>query len=361
MKIADFFVKIGIDGAGDVSKGLGKVSGSLKELFSMSIQTKLTLAGIAAGLTGAAFNAGKTGAALNAFSKGFGLSAQELQRWQMAAEEFKVSGEEMMGTIKALQDAISEARYKGEYNPIFSSMGIDPREMKDAFEFANTLRQRIQSSNLDAARIFSTGLISENVFQAFRQMGDPSKMAPVRKILSDKEIQEMQKISVAFDRFGKDLSRDMEKFIVQNSALIKDVMDLLKTFLKEGLTLIRDISKIFGTKYEGKENELKNLEKMAKTPYDKLNMAEKIDPFRFGVKAGDFIFHDILRFPRENKPNIEPTSSLRGKFNPETVEMQQGNTIIQIDYADFTNSNSKAEFASDAKMLATHRAVKGGS
>lgn len=364
MKIADFFVKIGLDGAGDVSKGLGKVSGSLKELFSMSIQTKLTLAGIAAGLTGAAFSAGKTGAALNAFAKGFGLSAQELQRWQMASEAFNVSGEEMTGTIEALQNALSEAKNKGEYNPIFSSMGIDPREMKDAFEFANTLRQRIQTSNVDAARIFSTGLIGENVFQAFRQMGDPSKMAPVRKILSDREIQAMQKISVDFTRFSENLKRSMENFIVKNQPiiekLIKGIERLLETFLKwttdatEKTGIVKDV-------VEGRGIGDITVRTSARIGQGMVDLVSDTVKDTVLMIANEYKASKILNEADKRNEIIRPRSSLSGSYKPEIVETQQGNTIIQIDYADFTNSNSKAEFASDAKMLATHRAVKGGS
>ena len=364
MKIADFFVKIGLDGASDVSKGLGKVSGSLKELFSMSIQTKLTLAGIAAGLTGAAFNAGKTGAALNAFSKGFGLSAQELQRWQMASEAFNVSGEEMAGTIKGLQDALAEARLGKGFNEVFTNLMIDPSKIKNGFELANILRQRVQSGGVDATRILSSGLLGENVFQAFRQMGDPSKMAPVRKILSDREIQAMQRISVDFSRFSENLKRSLENFIVKNQPVIEKLIHgierLLETFLKwtteatEKTGIVKDV-------VEGRGPGEIALRTSARIGQGMVDLVSDTFKDTASMIINDYKASRILDEADKRKNLIKPKSAIDGKYRPELVEMQQGNTIIQIDYADFTNSNSKAEFASDAKMLATHKAVKGGS
>lgn len=137
-----------MDGAGDVSK-FGKISGSLKELFSMSIQTKLTLAGIAAGLTGAAFSAGKTGANLNAFTKAFRLSSQSLQRWQQAAEGFNVSGEEMRGTIEALQNALARKLRLGKgYNEVFTNLLIDPTKIKDGFRLAEAAEKESKLAKL---------------------------------------------------------------------------------------------------------------------------------------------------------------------------------------------------------------------
>lgn len=356
MKIADFFVKIGMEGAGDVSKGLGKVSGSLKELFSMSIQTKLTLAGIAAGLIGAAFSAGKTGAALNAFSKGFGLSAQELQRWQMASEAFNVSGEEMAGTIKGLQDALAEAKLGRGFNEVFTNLMIDPSKIKNGFELANVLRQRVQSGGVDATRILSSGLLGENVFQAFRQMGDPLKTAPVRKILSDKEIQEMQKISVAFTRFKENISRKMEEFIVNNGPLIIRVMTKLEKFLEAALKFVdTTTSEALNTK-EGSDNAPRMAVKMAKGAGSSIfdffkGQAEQTDKIKQGL-------YDKYT-EKQAEPNIKPVSPLEGKYAPEQIEFQKGGTSIIIDTVNLPSANL-TEFGNDVKMLATHKAVSKG-
>jgi hypothetical protein len=231
-------VKIGLDGAGDVSKGLNKVSGSLKELFSMSIQTKLTLAGIAAGLTGAAFSAGKTGASLMAFSKGFDLSIASLQRWQQAGQNFGVSGDEITSSIEGIQNAIADAMTHGGMNEAFSKLAIDPRKFKDAFGVIEELRKRIQGGQIDVMRTYSSGLISQNMFQMLRQTTDPLKMRPTAHILTMKEAEDLRNISVKFEKFGQDLKRTMESFIVKNEPLITKLLTKIEELLTSLLGLI---------------------------------------------------------------------------------------------------------------------------
>lgn len=230
-KIADLFIKLGLDGQGDVSKGLDKVSGSLKELFSMSIRTKLTLAGIAAGLTGATMKFGKTSAELSNFNRVFGLSTDLLQRWQQAGENFGVGAEEMAGTIGKIQDALAQARTNEGYAETFTKMGIDPSQMKDAYQVMETLRKRVQGGQLDIMRVLSSGFLGQDVFGMLTKVQDPSKMKLARPLLSSKEIEEGRRISVSMERFGKDLSRSMDKFVVDNQKAIMATMETLKQAL----------------------------------------------------------------------------------------------------------------------------------
>jgi hypothetical protein len=248
VKIADLYLKLGLSGGNDVSKGLTKISGSLQELFSMSIKTKLTLAGIAAGLTGAAFSAGKTGATLSAFKNTFDLSTDTLQRWQQGAEAFGVSGDEMIGTIGGIQNALADAMTHGGVSEVFTKLAIDPRKFRDAYSVIEELRKRIQGGQIDVMRLFSSGLISQNVFQMLRQIGDPTQSKLVRPLLTEKDIKAAQAVSVSFTRFQENLKRSMDKFIVDNSKTIMEFMKAVQDgilwfmkLIKENQPLINDL------------------------------------------------------------------------------------------------------------------------
>ena len=290
MKIADLYLKLGIDGAGDVSKGLGKISGSLKELFSMSIQTKLTLGSIVAGLTGASISFGRTAMGLSQFANTFGLSTKTLQQWQQAAEIAGVGADEVAGSIGKIQDAMTDAMLHGGMNEAFTKLAIDPRQFKDAFGVIEELRKRIQGGQIDVMRAFSSGLIDENMFQMLRQIKNPTEMKPIRHIMTEGEVKSGQQLAVQFDRFGKDLKRMMDEFVVQNKDLILEVLNLLKTFLKEAMKLMLDISKMFGfDKEKQKLPESQKIDSLVKEKYTG-GILDRLNPFKGGVKVGDAIF-----------------------------------------------------------------------
>lgn len=240
MKIAELFVKLGMQGQGDIQKGLGKVSSSMKELFSLSIQTKLTLAGLVGGLTMAAKSAGKTGQGLMQFKNAFGLSAQELQRWQYAALGFGVQGEEVQSTIEGIQDLLTKGFAGGGFDE-FAKLGIDITKAKNAFDVLLQVQERIKKGNIDVARLFSSGMISNNMFQFLRRAESMATYkAPKGAILSDAQLSRQEKIAVSFDRFGNDLKKDLDAFVVDNSKAILETMGALKEILRDLLKFMSD-------------------------------------------------------------------------------------------------------------------------
>lgn len=241
MKIADLFVKIGLDGAGDVTKGLGKVTSGMKDLFSMSIQTKLTLAGIVGGLTMAAKSAGATGQELMHFKYAFGLSIQELQKWQYAATGFGVKGEEIRGTIENIQNEIIKAKTGGGFSEVFGKLGIDITKNQNAFDVLLQMQDKIKKGNVDVARLFSSGLISPEVFQFLKRAENMATYkAPKGAIYSDAQVARQEQIAVKFDRFGNDLKKDLDRFVVDNSKFILEAMQTLKEVLQSILKFFAD-------------------------------------------------------------------------------------------------------------------------
>ena len=241
------YLKLGLDGAGDVSKGLGKISGSLKELFSMSIQTKLTLAGIAAGLTGAAFSAGKTGEDLMKFKYAFDLSTKEVQKFSWAVRQFGVDKEDAIGYIGRLQDALADARQGGGYAKTFTSLLIDPSKMKDAFEVAKAIQERAKGANADYYRTMGD-LMSQEMVAANRRMAEKGGLgfwmgrAPKDLIKTDAQIEQQAKIALAFSNFSENLKNTMENFIAKNEPLITKLITAMEKLLERLLKFMGDAS-----------------------------------------------------------------------------------------------------------------------
>jgi len=241
LKIADLFISLGLSGQGDVKKGLDNVSSSLKELFSMSIRTKLTLAGIVSGLTAAAFSAGKTGAAFMHFKNAFNLSPAELQKWQYASLQLGVSAENMQGSIEGIQDALANARLGGGYSDVFGKLGIDISGKKDAFNILSQIQSRIKSGNTDAMRIWSSGLVNTELFQFLKRGPDMEKFkAPKGAILSESQLRQQERISVAFGNFSNNLKKSLDSFIVDNSQTIMETIKFLQDTLLSFMNFLKD-------------------------------------------------------------------------------------------------------------------------
>lgn len=360
---------MGLDGAGDVSKGLGKISGSLKDLFSMGIQTKLTLAGIAAGLTGAAFSAGKTGKNLLEFKYAFDLSTRELQKFSWATRQFGVDNEEAIGYIQRLQDALADARQGGGYAKTFTSLLIDPSKMKDAFDVAKAIQERAKGANVDYYRTMGD-LMSQSMVAANRRMAEKGGLgfwmgrAPKDLIKTDSQIEQQAKIALAFDNFSQNLKNTMENFIAKNEPLITKLIAALEKLFERLLNFVGDVSE------DATGSFTKDVLKGDSIPLAVTNAAGRGvlsygDTINEAVVEGGKALWDSLK---SGAMEIEAQKMLNeAKTKPKVdnsqgfVEIQKGNTSIfyigNIDATDALSKNAKDEFT----RLATHKIISQGA
>lgn len=143
MNIGELFVTLGIKGQG---------LGTLKEVAKTIADLPLDAAAAIAGLAGISFElshmaeeALKTAIGFQMFSSETGLSWQELQKWQIVAEQANVSAESVASSVSALQRNLAEIRLgRGNIAP-FQMLGINPNQ--DAFAVINQLRSRIKGLN----------------------------------------------------------------------------------------------------------------------------------------------------------------------------------------------------------------------
>lgn len=177
MKIGEFFVELLVDaGNGSLTvKDLVTKFGALDAVAASVIGGLAIMGEKFAALADRAFD---TAAGFEAFTSQTGLSAQELQNWQIIAEQANVSADAVKSSVMGLQNQLAEIRLgRGNIAP-FQMLGIDTHQ--SAFGILTQLRDKLRGMDRPTA----TNIMS--------QMGlDPSMIQLLT--LSNKQFSEFGK------------------------------------------------------------------------------------------------------------------------------------------------------------------------
>ena len=171
MKVGEFFVDMGIN-ASPGATTLKDFLGSMGKMRMSTLATIGALGTIGTYIMGTVDQASNAAVAFQKFSNQTGLSAQELQRWQIVAKQANVSADAVAGSVKNLQSRLATVRLTGQGIKPFQILGISP--LGNAFDILTKLRARM-------------GEVSPDVFSnLIQEMGLDPSMVNVLK-LSDKE------------------------------------------------------------------------------------------------------------------------------------------------------------------------------
>ena len=210
MTIAELFVNIGVKGDEKAKAAVVGVKENLKEIGSSSLAAKAALVGVIYGLERLTGMAAARGMELKQFSAATGLSADTLQRWQYAARQFGVEGNEVAGTAKSIQNAMTNMLL-GKGAPeglgfVASKVGFDMSKARDAFYVMGKLQEFSKVVPPDiAGNVLKSFGVSENMFQFFRQNKmDLDKIKP-SNLFSQGEIDALAKVDVAWSNFWNTL------------------------------------------------------------------------------------------------------------------------------------------------------------
>ncbi len=150
MTIAELFIRIGfkVDGA-------GKMEESERGIRQATVSaTKLTLkvAALNAAFFAMIATSMKAATALRNFAASTGLSTDELQRWQRAAQMAGIDAGDLTSAVKGLQTARTNfALGEPEAVGAWALLGVDPRQ--DPFKVIESLRERLKTvSDVGIAR-----------------------------------------------------------------------------------------------------------------------------------------------------------------------------------------------------------------
>lgn len=233
MNIGELFVTLGVKG-----KGLGTLKDVAKTVANLPVDAAAAIAGMA----GISLELGKmaeealaTSVAFQAFSNQTGLSWQQLQRWQIVAEQANVSAQSVATSVSTLERNLAEIRLgRGNIAP-FQMLGINAGPGQTAFGVLEELRKRIRGLNPATATnmITQMGLSPEmmNVLrlsdQQFKEFGDHVHG------ISERQEQDFLKAKLSIVQFGQsfryvmygiisDFSEAFEK-AKQFTGLLKDL------------------------------------------------------------------------------------------------------------------------------------------
>jgi hypothetical protein len=240
MKVGEFFVQLGVTAD---SKNLKDF---VKNISSMTLET----AGAIAAISGVTYKLGQLASeAINAsigfemFTSQTGLSWQELQKWQIAAELANVSAESVSSSITGLQRQLADISMgRGNAAP-FMMLGINPRS-KNAFEVLDQLREKIRGmDSMRATNLITQMGLSPDMMQVLRMSNSEfSKLTKTYHGLSSAQEQQFIRAKRSMTEFGlvirelgtgflANLLMGLEKLIKLITELPGDSSDLIATLV----------------------------------------------------------------------------------------------------------------------------------
>ena len=142
MRIAEFFAEIGLKGDKVANMSLRDLIGSFGDLKAITVAELGALYQLGTEFAEMAKEAYSAAAALHNFEMRTGLSAQELQKWQIVAEQANVSAGSVTQAVDALSRASAAIRLgQGNIAP-FQILGISPHQ--SAFKILEQLRSSLR-------------------------------------------------------------------------------------------------------------------------------------------------------------------------------------------------------------------------
>lgn len=294
MKIAEFFVQLGIKGDDKTKKGLKDTKEGMGDLKSMSIEAKAAIVGALYALEKWMSDSSKAGTGLMNFASITGQSAVEFQKWQYAARQVGVANEEVEGSFKSVQQAMTNMLL-GKGAPegmamLANKVGFDPNKARDTFYVLEQLQKFAQQVPEDVgnAMIRSFG-VSDNMIAAMRRNAFRPEVMRKAPIYSEGEMSQLNKVDVQWSNLWKKFEMSIGKLNAKHGlSIIKDISVLADQVLKladafvvlaEKLKIVEGIGKVF----EGWTMIFKGLNDVASGKISMKDMKENAGDFLKGV------------------------------------------------------------------------------
>lgn len=274
MTIAELFVNLGVKGDGAAQKALGGIKGTLGEVSTGALAAKAGILAVMYGMQQMMSSSANAGNNLKQFSTFTGLSAETLQRWQYAAQQVGVANDEITGSIKNVQGAMTNMLL-GKGKPegmamVANKVGFDMSKARDTFYVMEQLQKfaKVVPPDVGNNMLKSFGL-SEGTINAMRRQAFDAKTLRQAPIYKDNETNQLQKVDVAWENLGQKIKMAMGhltaskglNIVGEISKLTDKVLKLVEAFmvLAEKIKLFQQLGKVF----EGWNSILKGLTDVA--------------------------------------------------------------------------------------------------
>lgn len=261
MNIAELFVNLGIKGSEKTIGALGSIKKGMGEIGSTSIEAKAAILGAMYGLERMMAISGAAGTGLTNFAALTGLSAQGLQKWQYAARQAGVSSEELTGSLKGVQNSMSNM-LMGKGAPEGIALvskavgGLDPTKYRDTFYMMTQLQKAMQTMSPEMGNIAGKSFgLSEGTIAAMRRNAFTPDMLSHAPTYSDKEIGSLDRANVAWSNLSNQIQMAFGHFNAKHgNELVNDIQKLLPVVIKlveafvklgESVQIFEKIGKVF--------------------------------------------------------------------------------------------------------------------
>lgn len=260
MNIAELFVNLGIKGGDKTVGTLSNVKKGLGEVSTMSLEAKAGILAAMYGLERMMAQSGAAGTNLTNFAALTGLSAKNLQMWQYAARQAGVSSEEFTGSLKGVQNAMTNMLL-GKGAPeglaiVAKTVGFDVNKARDSFYVMQQLQKAAQALPKDIGNnVLKSFGVSEGTIAAMRRNAFNPAIMKNAPSYSDKEIGQLDKANIAWSNLGNRIEMAFGHFnarhgltLVKDISMIADkVLKLAEAFekLAEKLKLFQALGKVF--------------------------------------------------------------------------------------------------------------------
>lgn len=266
MDIGSLFLNLGIKGSEKTVGALTNVKKGLSETASMSLEAKAGILAAMYALEQLFATSGKAGTDLTNFNAITGESVKTLQQYQYAARQVGVSNQDVEGSFKSLQSAMTktllgEGGPKGLARVSLLTGGISQKDIEAYAKDPAKLIQRLQEyaskeTNLGLRNetLKSFGLGENMVAALSRNAFNPNvlKKAPT---YNDTEVKQLDKANIAWSNLGNKIQMAVGHFNAMHggqlvgdiSKIVDQVVRLSEAFVKlaEKLKLFQGIGKVF--------------------------------------------------------------------------------------------------------------------
>lgn len=260
MNIGELFVNLGIKGSEKTIGALSNLKKGIGETKSMSLEAKAAIVGLMYEFQHLMSQSGKAGTNLTNFAALTGISAQALQKWQYAARQAGISGDEMTGSMKGVQQAMTNMLL-GKGAPeglgvLSRSVGFDPNKAKDTLYVMQKISEFAKKASPEMANSVAKSFgVGEGVIAAMRRGKFTPEIMNKAPTYSNQEIGQLDKANVAWENLGHHVEMAFGHFNAKEgvqltqdiSKLVDKVLKLAEAFTKlaEKLKLFQAIGKVF--------------------------------------------------------------------------------------------------------------------
>lgn len=253
MNIAEFWVNLGVKGSEKTVGALSNVKKGLGEVSSMSLEAKAGILAALYGLEQMTAMSGRAGTGLTNFAALTGLSAQSLQQWQYAARQAGVSSEELTGSLKGVQQGMTNMLL-GKGAPeglavLANSVGFDAKRARDTFYVMGQMQKAAQSLPADIGNsVLKSMGASEGTIAAMRRNAFSPTAFKNAPHYSDKEIHSLDRANIGWSNLGNHIEMAIGHMnAAHGGKLVSDITKIVDAVLKlsEALIVLSDRLKVF--------------------------------------------------------------------------------------------------------------------